>query len=250
MKDLFSTQAKQYAAFRPVYPEALYSFILQHVKEKGTAWDCATGNGQVAQVLAAHFERVYGTDISQQQLDHAGRAANIVYTISPAEQTAFANQQFDLITVGQALHWFDLDRFYAEVNRVGKPGALLAIWGYALLYIAPGIDDAISDFYENTVGPYWDNARRLVENQYTTLPFPFERIAAPPLTIEVTWTLEHLSGYFSSWSATQKFIKDKGHDPVPAFIERLAVLWGEGERVVKFPVFMLTGKISGAEARA
>ncbi|MBL0741188.1 class I SAM-dependent methyltransferase [Chryseolinea lacunae] len=250
MKDLFSTQAKQYAAFRPVYPEALYTFILQHVKEKGAAWDCATGNGQVAQVLATHFERVCATDISQQQLDHAAPAHNIVYAISAAEQTTFAPHQFDLITVGQALHWFDLDRFYAEANRVGKPGALLAIWGYALLYIAPGIDEAITDFYENTVGPYWDHARRLVENQYATLPFPFERIAAPPLNIEVTWTLEHLSGYFSSWSATQKFIKDKGYDPVPAFIERLAPLWGQGEHLVKFPVFMLAGKISNAGARA
>src|SRR5882672_948119 len=122
MKDLFSAQAKQYAAFRPTYPEALYDFIFQHVHGNENAWDCATGNGQVAQRLARQFKKVYATDISQKQLDQASPANNIHYAVSPAESTPFPDHQFDLITVGQALHWFDLDKFYAEVKRVIKPG--------------------------------------------------------------------------------------------------------------------------------
>ncbi len=237
MKDLFSTQAKQYAAFRPTYPEALYEFIFQHVRGNENAWDCATGNGQAAVRLARQFKNVYATDISQKQLDQASPAGNIHYAVSPAESTSFPDHQFDLITVGQALHWFDLDKFYAEVKRVIKPGGLLAIWGYGLLYIEPSIDEAFMDFYENTVGPFWDNARRLVENEYNTIPFPFTAIPNPPLAIEAEWTLDHLSGYLSSWSATQKFIQQKGYDPVPAFVEKLAALWGKGSRRVRFPLF-------------
>lgn len=129
-KDFFSGHSKIYAAFRPTYPEELYQFIFKHLKHKTKAWDCATGNGQVAQYLSKHFDNVYATDMSQQQLDHAFPAPNIHYSVCKAEKTLFEDQQFDLITVGQALHWLELDSFYKEVKRTGKPGSLLAVWGY------------------------------------------------------------------------------------------------------------------------
>ena len=165
MKDFFSSQSKVYAAFRPTYPKELYQFIFQHLREKNTAWDCATGNGQVAQYLSPHFKEVYATDISQQQLDHAVKRKNIFYSKSQAEKTIFRDNQFDLITVAQALHWFDQAVFFDEAKRVGKPGAILAVWGYAMLYIEPVIDSLILEFYNDVVGPYWDVARRLVEQE-------------------------------------------------------------------------------------
>src|SRR4051812_9215876 len=129
MKDFFSGHAKLYATFRPDYPEELYQFIFAHLSQKSTAWDCATGNGQVAQYLSKHFAKVYATDISHQQLESAHRADNIFYSVSPAEKTPFHDDQFDLITVGQALHWFNLNEFYTEVKRIGKNNSLLAGWG-------------------------------------------------------------------------------------------------------------------------
>jgi len=243
-QDLFSGHASLYAAFRPTYPDALYEFIFRHLKDNSTAWDCATGNGQVAQYLAKHFKKVYGTDISQQQLDNAFTASNIEYSLSPAEKTSFKDHQFDLITVGQALHWFNREQFYEEVKRVGKPGSLLAVWGYALLYIEPGIDAITLDFYENIVGPYWDNARRLVEQEYKTIPFPFEEIETPSFSIDVRWTLQHLTGYLESWSATQKYMKANHTNPVPPLIERIKSLWPEGEtKSVSFPVFLRLGRL-------
>lgn len=244
-KDYFSTQANVYAAFRPTYPNALYEFIFQQLKEKKTAWDCATGNGQVAHYLANHFENVYATDISQQQLDQAIQKKNIFYSLGPAERTSFPDHQFDLITVGQALHWFDIDRFYDEVKRVSKPGALLAVWGYALLYIEPAIDKVIMNFYNNIVGPYWDHARRLVEEEYRSITFPFEEIPSPKFLITTTWTLAHLAGYLESWSATQKYIKAYGVNPVPALLKELGPLWEqETAKAIRFPVFLRLGKIN------
>ena len=202
MKDYFSTQSKTYAAFRPTYPDDLYEFIFQNVKSKDNAWDCATGNGQVAHKLAQHFRNVEATDISPQQLEHGIRKENIHYSIAPAEKTGFQDHQFDLITVAQALHWFDREAFYKEVRRVCKPGGILAVWGYSMLTIDPAIDQLIGEFYNDTVGQYWDSARRLVEDEYRSIEFPFESIAAPPFSIEVKWTLEQLGGYLSSWSAT------------------------------------------------
>ena len=243
MKDLFSSQSKTYATFRPTYPQELYAFIFQHLKAKKGAWDCATGNGQVAKYLSGHFEEVYATDISQQQLDHAAKEKNISYSKAPAESTSFHDNQFDLITVAQALHWFDRDKFYREAQRVGKPGSLLAVWGYAMLDIEPDIDKLILEFYNGTVGPYWDDARRLVEQEYRSISFPFEEIQSPRFSITVQWTLDQLSGYFSSWSSTQKYIKETGADPVPGFIETLRQHWDTPVKVVSFPVFVKLGRI-------
>lgn len=243
MKDYFSTHSKVYATFRPTYPTELYQFIFQHLQERRISWDCATGNGQVAHYLSSFFDKVYATDISPQQLEHAVQEKNILYSVSEAEKTSFDENQFDLITVAQALHWFDRERFYEEAKRVGKPGALLAVWGYALLYIEPIIDEIIMDFYNYTVGPYWDNARKLVEEKYVSISFPFEEIQAPSLSIKTQWTIDQLSGYLSSWSATQKFIKENGHDPVHPFIKRLKKYWTKSDMTVTFPLFTRIGKI-------
>jgi SAM-dependent methyltransferase len=239
MKDLFSNHASIYAAFRPLYPQDLYDFIFKYVKEKNAAWDCGTGNGQVAQVLSKEFKQVYATDISQQQLDAAYHAANIRYSASAAETTSFDDNQFDLITVGQALHWFDHNTFFNEVKRVSKPGGVVAAWGYSILSISPALDVHLLDYYRNIVGPFWDAARKLVDEEYKTINFPFEEIKSPTFHITVTWTLDHLMGYLESWSATQKFMKVKGENPLPVLHEKLTPYWVEGEtKVVKFPVFL------------
>jgi ubiquinone/menaquinone biosynthesis C-methylase UbiE len=243
-KDYFSGHSKIYAAFRPSYPTELYNFILTHVKSPSAAWDCATGNGQVAKILAQHFQKVFATDISQQQLDNAVAAENIFYSVSPAEKTSFENDQFDLITVGQALHWFQADAFYQEVKRVGKQGGIIAVWGYSLCKVNAKIDDIFLNFYTNIVGPYWDDARKLVEQEYATIPFPFEEIKSPAFAIKVFWTRDEFTGYLTSWSATQKYMAVNKTNPVEPVDRELAVFWKDNEiKSVTFPVFVRTGII-------
>lgn len=244
-KDYFSGHSKLYASFRPTYPENLYDFIFTHTPQKDTAWDCATGNGQVARYLANYFDKVYATDISIQQLEQAPPHESITYTISPAEHTLFPDNHFNLITVGQALHWFNRPAFYNEVRRTAKPGAILAVWGYASLSVSPEIDQHLEHFYRNTVGPYWDEARTLVDNRYTTIEFPFEEIPTPPFTIRVSWTRNHLAGYLESWSATQKYIRTHNTNPVPGLMKTLHTAWPEGvQHTVSFPVFLRLGRIT------
>ena len=243
-KDFFSDHSKVYASFRPTYPEELYQFIFQHVRGRSAAWDCATGNGQAARSLANYFDKVFATDISQQQIDQAVRAENIFYSISRAEQTPFREKQFDLITVGQALHWIDVNEFYSEVNRVAKSNGLLAVWGYNVLAVQPEIDELLSDYYYNIVGPYWDSARRLVEEEYNNIPFPFQNIQAPKFAIRVNWSLEQFAGYLTSWSSTQKYIKSNKDNPVLHFLQRVQKFWDEREnKTVVFPIFMKLGRI-------
>jgi ubiquinone/menaquinone biosynthesis C-methylase UbiE len=242
-KDLFSGHASIYAAFRPTYPQALYDHVLKYVKGRDTAWDCATGNGQVASVLSQYFTMVEATDISQAQLEKAQQKNNIHYTIGLAEESHFADRHFDLITVAQAFHWFDQPKFFQEAKRVLKSTGVLAIWGYGLLSIDRQRDAEILHLYKNVVGPYWDSARRLVDEGYQKSSFPLTEIPSPPFFIRVSWTLNHLAGYLESWSATQQYIQANGTNPVTPLINKFKSDWhGDEEKLISFPIFLRMGR--------
>lgn len=243
MKDNFSGQADLYARYRPQYPPELFEFIIQHTPGRDMAWDCATGNGQTAKELAPWFNKVMATDISQKQIDHAYRIPQIEYSVQPAEHTGFPDQGFDLITVSQALHWFNFKEFYKEVNRVGKRGATIAVWMYSLLRISPAIDRIIDDYHFGTLKEYWDKERKYVDDHYASVPFPFEEIKPPVFAINYYWTLADLEGYFNTWSALQKFMAANKYTPVPQLMESLKPFWTDEKMKIVFPVYMKMGKI-------
>lgn len=244
MKDNFSEGSGQYATYRPGYPDALFQYLRSLVANQQAAWDCGTGNGQVAWELAQTFETVWATDISQAQISHARQAPNIHYSVQPAESTHFKNGQFDLITVAQAIHWFDFERFYAEVKRTAKAGALLAVIGYGQIKVSPEVNKLIAHFYKNIIGPYWDGERKYIDEAYATIPFPFTEIKAPALVHQLRWTEAHLIGYLNTWSAVKHFIKQKGYNPVDALQHQIAQHWGrEAVKEVQFPLLLRVGKI-------
>lgn len=243
-KDYFSGHSGLYAAFRPAYPRELYDAIFSRVKNYSTAWDCATGNGQVASHLADHFEKVYATDISQNQLANAIQKDNIIYAASPAEKTIFQDNQFDLITVAQALHWFNTEEFYKEAHRVAKPDATIAVCGYALCTVNSEIDTLFLEYYNDIVGPYWDSARKLVEQKYASIAFPFDNVITIEIPMILHWSLDQFVGYLSTWSATQKYIQTNGANPIPELHEKLKPLWSERhQKPVTFPIFLKTGTV-------
>lgn len=243
MKDNFSTQSDAYARFRPGYPEALLRHILAQTRGSDAAWDCGTGNGQLAVQLAPHFTRVFATDSSEAQLRHAPVRPNITYKQEPAEHTAFADRQFDLITVAQAIHWFDFDAFYAEVYRTLRDDGLFVATGYALFCVHPDVDLLLDEFYTETVGPYWDPERRHIDAHYRSIPFPFDEIKSPRFYQHYEWTLPMLVGYLGTWSAVQHYRQQTGDDPLAALVPRLRSVWGTAPtRTVSFPILLRMGR--------
>lgn len=244
--DIFSNQANTYKKYRPTYPQELYDEILKHVPQKFSCWDCATGNGQVAVVLSKYFNEVFATDISKQQLAAAEKADNIVYKVERAEATGFTANKFDLITVAQAMHWFDMEAFNSEVKRVAKNEGIVAVWGYGLLRVDKEIDNYLTTFCNKTLGPYWNPERKHVDNAYNSIIFNFEQInKEKAMDITTHWTLEQLEGYLNSWSSVQNFIRQhRGHNPVLELIESIKTLWGnKKERKVDFPIFLKIGRV-------
>lgn len=244
--DHFSQQADLYAKFRPTYPASMYDWLFSLVSEFQCAWDCGTGNGQVANLLANHFEAVEATDISEKQLSQAVQRKNIQYQVSKAEESPFVAESFDLITVAQALHWFDHPPFFEEVNRVLKPGGILAVWGYDLIRIHPEIDRLVDHYYTEVIGPYWAPERKHVDQQYSQIEFPYPTIAPPTdFAIEVTWTLSEFEGYLNTWSSLQSYLREHSENPVDPLIAEIGKsgLWQE-KRTVQFPIFIKAGRKS------
>jgi len=244
MKDHFSNQAETYAKYRPSYPPELFEHILAHVTEKELAWDCGTGNGQTAIVLSRYFKKVFATDISTKQLDHATPDPRITYANEPAEVSSLPSQSVNCITVSQALHWFNFNQYYDEVRRVAKPGCLFAAWTYSLLKIDPVTDALIQRYHDETLGPYWDTARKYVNESYRIVPFPFTLLPDPGFIISCHWNTEDLQGYLQTWSAWQQFITEHDHDPVEDLMKQVAKNWMPGEkRLVKFPIHLKMGYV-------
>lgn len=251
-KDHFSTGSPDYAAFRPTYPPALFAWLAGLCKRRDLAWDCATGNGQAALELARHFKQVIATDASAQQIAAAEHLPGVEYRVAQAEASGLETISVDLITVAQAVHWFDLEHFYAEARRVLHPGGVVGVWGYGRIVLPGALDQALEHFDAHTIGPYWPPERALVDEGYRSLPFPFDELPAPGFAVEVNWNLPRLMAYFSTWSAVKRYIAAIGTNPLPALEAELAALWnpqdsgGDGASSaalrLEWPLFLRVGR--------
>ena len=244
--DHFSAASRLYAEFRPTYPQVLAQFLAEVSPGRRQAWDCGTGSGQAAGLLAREFEHVVATDASAQQIANAASVERIEFRVADASDSGVPDGSCDLVTVAQAAHWFDLPAFYAEARRVLRPRGVIAMWCYvAVRSDSPALDDCIHEFQHGRVEPYWPPGRELVEAKYETMPFPFERVAAPPFEMSVVWNRDALIGYVSSWSAVARCRDVEGEDPMPAFAADVARLWPDaGEaRDLRWPIHLLVGRI-------
>ncbi|NID10271.1 class I SAM-dependent methyltransferase [Fibrivirga algicola] len=239
--DRFSGHAADYARYRIDYPDEVYDYVLTYVPGRQRAWDCATGNGQVAAALARLFEHVEATDLSERQLDNAVQLPTITYRVATAEAPPFADEQFDLVTVAQALHWFNVPVFHEEVQRVLKPNGIIAEWGYGLNQVTPPIDELVRFIYSDVVGFFWDPMRRHIETEYQHLPFDFAEVKQARFTAHRAWPVDWYMNYLRTWSAVQGFQKQHGYDPIDQFEPEFRQLWGTGDRDVCFPIFLRLG---------
>jgi len=244
MKDNFSHDPSGYATYRPTYPDAWFIGLQKIIPSTARAWDVGTGNGQVAVKLSAFMDHVEATDISAAQMGHATLSPKINYSVQPAEETSFEDDSFDLITIGQAIHWFDFERFYGEAKRVAKDQAIIAAIGYDLIKIDPALDKIIDQLYRGILKDYWDTERKYIDNRYRSIPFPFEEITLENGNIEVHWTLDQLLGFLNTWSALMHYRRLNQTNPLEKMEPLLREAWGEDKyKVCYFPIISRIGKI-------
>jgi SAM-dependent methyltransferase len=223
----------------------MFKYLASLTPSTDLAWDCGTGNGQAALALAEHFQYVIATDASAAQIESAFSHERVGYRVEASEKTSIQSDSVDLITVGTAVHWFDFDPFYAEVRRVGKPAAILAIWTYHLARIEPEIDRWLEDFYRETLAGYWPERIHYLDQLYKTLPFPFEEIRPPEFEMETIWDLDNLVGFLASWSAVKKLVETQGEAAFTEQVRQLERIWGNKStnHKVRWPLHFRIGRI-------
>ena len=243
-KDEFSKQAKLYSKYRPHYPEELFKYISSLVQCNDLAWDCASGSGQAAQGIAPYFKNVIASDASAKQIENALEGKNIVYKVFPAEKTELESDSVDLITIAQALHWLKIHKFFMESKRVLKPEGIIAVWFYQLPVIKPPIDKIIRRFYQKILGKYWRSERQMIDNGYSGIPFLFQKLYSPKFKMTSNWCYKDLMGYLSTWSAVQRYKKDKRKDPLKLIYKEIAEEFTSGDQYIEidWPLTVWIGK--------
>ena len=241
----FATEAEEYAHLRPTYPDDLFAFLATVVPSREAAWDCATGNGQAATHLAEYFDRVVATDESREMIAQAPSVPRITYRVAEAEDSGLEDRSVDLVTVASAIHWFDLERFYNEVNRVVKPGGTVAAWTYYTPVFGNEVDAIIHRLAHDILGAYWDERVHYVVDEFHDLPFPFEPIGAPPFQTDMTWDMQDLLSYFETWSSSIKYREANHESPTHLIEDDLAKAWGDPQqkRDLHFPLYMRLGTV-------
>ncbi len=242
--DHFSNQAATYRRFRPHYPKELFDFLASITPTKQSAWDCATGNGQAAVALADYFEKVTATDASEEQIKLAIEHTKVQYEVGTVENSELDDRSQDLITIANALHWFDIEPFFMEAQRVLKPKGVIAAWCYE----AFNIDDSVSPSFDALYADlksFWPKQIKLVRDKYKTIDFPFEEIHTPNFEMKLDWDLTHCLGYIASWSAVQAYRKELGKDPIEKHFDSICDAWGDHtlKRTVTWQVHIRVGRV-------
>lgn len=242
---LFDGKAHLYASSRPTYPKELFAFIGSLVESHNEAWDCATGNGQAALGLSQVFRVIEATDISKEQIENAFSVKNVRYSVQPSETTSFSEGQFDLINVAQALHWFDLDRYWEEVRRVlNRQGAFVA-YGYTWPEVEDTVDEVVERCVTSVIAPYWAENNRLVWNGYRDVKLPFKRLETPQIDLINHWNMEQFFNYLHTWSATRRCMDNIGTEFFEVAKTEMRKYWGDPReiKVVRNPLTLIAGKV-------
>ena len=242
--ELFSDKSDLYKQARPSYPSELFTYLTSLCEENNRAWDCACGSGQAAQDLAKNFTRVYATDVSKQQISNANPHSNIQYSVSKSENTCFENESFDLICVAQALHWFNFELFWPEVQRVLKPKGIFTALAYNLPSISNEIDACIQAHILDVVEPYWAQQNQLIWNHYKDINFPFKKVVGPTFDMKVNWNLDQLFAFIHTFSATRRCMDDIGDDFFQEAYSLTNKLWGDSntKKSIAFDFFYFAGR--------
>jgi len=129
----FSVRAPYYSKYRPGYPDRIVGVLRKKFSFSSSdiVADIGSGTGLLAKVFLANGNRVFGVEPNARMRSYGVRNLSgfkrFVSVRGTAEHTTLDDASVDLITVGQALHWFDASRTVREFSRISKPDGILCI---------------------------------------------------------------------------------------------------------------------------
>lgn len=134
-KKRFSTRVENYIKYRPSYPQEIISFLKekQILSSDSVIADIGSGTGILSELFLKEGNHVYGIepniDMRNAGETQLSKYSNFVSLEGSAENSLINSSSVDIITAGQAFHWFDLEKTRIEFLRILKPeGWVLLIW--------------------------------------------------------------------------------------------------------------------------
>ncbi|XP_040214324.1 uncharacterized methyltransferase C25B8.09-like [Rana temporaria] len=250
-------QASDYQKFRFEPSQEVIDLIFSYLEERfskpyGLAVDVGCGTGQNTRILAPYFKKVLGIDISEAQLEEAKKATgspNVTYSLCPAEEVPVGDASVDLLTASVAAHYFTIEPFLKEVDRVLKPGGCVAIFTFTT-----SIEVHYKDFSEqmtqvlaemiDSLVPYKHEKLRHLRNgykeMYESIPYPDKRRIENIVT-KIRMPLSRLLGFFQTLPMFPIYLETKPEEAkemIRTAEERFLRLMGTSSRETEVEVWL------------
>jgi len=215
--------ADLYKKYRRSTPKFVTHKAVGYLEEKlprphGVAVDVGCGSGQNTLCFAPYFEKIYGYDVSPSQVEEARKTANlsgnVEFAVSPAESIPLEDDSVEFVTGGFSFHWFDFDKFYAEVDRILVPGGVVAAIAHNKQQAVHPTKTAelnvlMDDYVATNLQQRLHKRNDYAFSDYVDLPLPYqEQLRLRGMPLDVPLTVADLVGAYASWSSFQMEYKE------------------------------------------
>lgn len=140
----FSDRVDNYIKYRPSYPPEIIDYLKAQniLKVDSIIADIGSGTGISTEMFLKNGNKVYGVEPNKEMREAAERLLsgyiNFSSIIGTAEETTLPISSLDLVTAGQAFHWFDIPKAVVEFKRILKPpGYVVLMWNVKQLDSTP-----------------------------------------------------------------------------------------------------------------
>ena len=131
----FSNRAKFYDQYRPGYPEEIIELLKSEcdLSPSSVIADIGSGTGILSRLFLRNGNIVFGVEPNREMREVAEELLreyqNFRSINGNAEATDLRGKSVELVTAGQAFHWFHIEKAKEEFSRILKPGGrVVLIW--------------------------------------------------------------------------------------------------------------------------
>lgn len=106
------------------------------------------------------------------------------------------------------------------------------------------VDEPLNRLYADIVDEFWPPERDIVDRAYVDIEFPAPLLDLPGFEMSAAWSVDDMLGYLRTWSATRRYERQHGADPVAIIEPRLRAAWGDATRTAVWPLNVFAYRVT------